>query len=104
MDNKYDSAIRSFNAAISADPKFAAAHAAIGRVYEKQGLSDKAIAELEKSIELNPEETFSYWVLGEIYEKQGLLQKGQEYKNKSLSIVERLKKNEKRGESLELPR
>jgi tetratricopeptide (TPR) repeat protein len=98
MDNKYDLAILSFEAAISVAPDFSSAHAAVGRVYQKQGLIDKAVSELELSIKLNPDEVMSYWVLSELYATQGLTQKADQYKNKALSIAERLTPNEVRGE------
>jgi tetratricopeptide (TPR) repeat protein len=101
MDNKYDSAIRLFETAISVDPNFSAAHTAIGRVYEKQGLLDKAVTELEISIKLNPDEVMSYWVLSQIYAAQGSTQKAEEYKNKALSIAERLHGNQGHGESFQ---
>ena len=101
MDNEYDSAVQSFEAAISVDPNFSTAHAAIGRVYEKQGLTDKATTELELSIKLNPDEVMSYWVLSEIYAAQGSKQKAEEYKNKALSIAERLHSNQVHGDSFQ---
>jgi tetratricopeptide (TPR) repeat protein len=69
--SNWDEAIKSFEQAISLDPKDAMAHVGLGNVYVQKGDNDKAIEAYNKAISLDPKCVFAYCGLVNIYCSKG---------------------------------
>ena len=67
----YDEAIRYYEAALQADPDYAAALQGLGDVYADMGLYEKTIAYYDKVLILTPEDRTSYYQRGRAYKGEG---------------------------------
>lgn len=66
----YKDALKSFNAALDVNRRFAPAYFYRGNVYAIQGQDDKAVADYRKAIEYEPNYSDAYFKLGMILMKQ----------------------------------
>ncbi len=71
LKDSYDEAIKSFDKAISLDPKNPWAYFHRGEAHDKKNELDLAVADYSKAIEFKPSLCSAYVKRGKVYEKQG---------------------------------
>jgi len=69
---RLDEAVSEFRAAVSADPRFAAAQMNLAYTYERLGREDEAIAGYKKTVELEPRNAKVFNNLAVLYMKKNL--------------------------------
>jgi tetratricopeptide (TPR) repeat protein len=86
MDKQRDDALKSINAAISADPSSARAHLLAGGIYAQADRTDQAVQEYEKVLGLEPRPLVPTLLLARLYLGRGNIDKSLSYVQQALTI------------------
>ena len=68
-DGRLEDAVAKLNEALTVDPSFGLAHAALGVILQKLGRQEEAIEHAQKVCELAPDDPFSFTALSVIYQR-----------------------------------
>ena len=69
IDGKLDEAVAKLQEALSIEPNYALAHAALAVVLQKQGKHEEAISHAERHCELEPNDPFTFAAMSVTYQR-----------------------------------